>query len=63
MNKFSNINLNNETEFLASFRLARTKNIGAVTFLKLLDKFQTPSNIIKNGKYFFEKRNIEIETE
>lgn len=63
MSKAQNNNFANGEEFLATLRLARSNGIGAATFFKLLDKFQSPTNIIASASQILAARNIKISLE
>lgn len=53
-----NANLNNPENYIAAIRLARTRNIGPVTFLNLIRKYNSPVNALEQVTHIMKAKGI-----
>jgi DNA processing protein len=60
-NKFYNPEFsNNQEEIISTIRLARTKNIGPITFRKLIDKYGSPGAALKASEQILSKKGEKV---
>lgn len=60
MNRFHNKDFCNDKDIVTTLRLMRTKNIGPVTFLKLISKYKTPEDSLVAVESILKQKNITI---
>lgn len=59
-NRFFDASCDSASEKLAAIRLARSNNIGPVTFLKLIKKYGSPSESLKAAELILDKKGEKI---
>ncbi len=58
INRFANKEFCNDKNLVTTIRLARTRNVGPITFLKLLSKYKTPDNALNEVQNILKGKNI-----